>query len=84
MDFRAQPIELLKAHNERPPFVRIDSIAFARHQHPFIDVNPLHTHLNALTGPFLIHIIVGDAVDGLDTRFELHWTLDNPRCCDGL
>jgi hypothetical protein len=85
MQLRAQPIKVLKTHDERPPLVRIDTVRIAVHQYRLLEMHPLDAGLDAFDPSALHVVIVGYALDGFDLGFELHgafeyaWRRDSQR-----
>ena len=72
-------IKLLEAHDEWPPFVRINPVMVACHQNRFLDMDTLHTNLKAVQTSALHFIVISDVVNRFDFCFHLDVTFQNAR-----
>ncbi|AGM06922.1 hypothetical protein AORI_4337 [Amycolatopsis keratiniphila] len=72
MDLRAEAVELLEAHDERPPPVGVDPVFGARHPHVVVNVDTLDAHLEHEHAAALFRIVLGEGVHGLDDGLHRH------------
>ena len=79
-----QAVKLLETHNQRTPFIRVDSIGFAIDQKRLLCINSLNSNLkdnHAASQPLIVlrnFMLTGEH------RFKLHRALKYTRWCDTL
>src|ERR1700749_5165578 len=76
---RAQPVELLEAHDERTPSVRVYTILLPRHKDRVAEVNVLHSDFDVVYSPAQCLIVHPKVLNCLDDCLELDRALANAR-----
>jgi hypothetical protein len=77
---RPKPIELLKAHDQGPPFIGIDMVRLARREQHFLHVHALDTHLEDLDSAAQLLVGLGEIAHDFDGRFQLNGAFKDASC----
>ena len=82
--FGRQPVELLKAHDQRPPFVGIDAVGLSFHHDARMRMHAGDPHLDRRMSPRQTLSSCAISCDLRDLGFDLHRTFQRARCRDGF
>jgi hypothetical protein len=81
---RRKPVELLEAHDERPPLVRVDAVALAFHEEALLHVHALDAHQHRERPAAPPRIVLGQRKRRIELRLELHRAFEHARRADRL
>ncbi|MEH2505378.1 hypothetical protein V1290_004189 [Bradyrhizobium sp. AZCC 1578] len=81
---RHQPVELLEAHDQRPPFVGIDTVGLVIHHDSRMRMHARDAHLDRGKIAAPDRILLGHPVDACDLGFDLHRAFQRARRRDGF
>ena len=80
---RVQPgtesVEMLEAHDQRPPCVGVHTVRIAVEQDAVMEMNALDADLDRYDASVLGRVGLGDAVDRLHDRLHLHLAFRDSR-----